>query len=75
MTEKKPKEMGLGEIVRELNLLASVKVLTMVTSEERAYTIAPSYCKTPENLARREDILCSELNSRGDAYMRNNFYK
>lgn len=65
MAIKNPNEMGLGEIVRELNLLSSIKTLTSVIGQERAYsTMAPNYCRNSSDLITREDQLYSELNRR-----------
>ena len=71
MTEpKNPKEMGLGEIVRELNLLFSVRTLSTVIDSEKAYARAPSHCKNPNDLFAREDRLYEELNRREKNYLR-----
>jgi hypothetical protein len=63
---RKPEEMGLGEIVRELNLLSSVRTLSVVIPIGQAYARAPPGCQNPNDLFMREDILYSELNSRDE---------
>ena len=68
MDAKIPREMGLGEIVRELNILTAVKILSGVIGFERAYAMAPTYCRNINDLDIREDLLYDELDKREGLY-------
>ncbi len=68
MSERNPLNMKLGDIVKELTLLSSVKTLVNAIGTERAYAMAPTHCRDIHDLSIREDLLYEELNKREQLY-------